>query len=555
VRLLRPFGLVALAVSLLVAVPAGAARAQEPAPWVFDPQGLSADRFPPAGEPEVVEIPAHDGVMLHARVYQPDTSSDPSWRTPVILVHSPYFDYLYETVLPARPYAWLIDRFTPKGYTVVLSDVRGTGESGGCLEQDGINQARDFKTLVEHFARQPWSNRRVGSFGASYDGETQNAGAVLQPRGLATTVPVAAISGLYDVAYFDGVPYIATGVGSAVLYATDNQVPAQHPERVIERPGCQPANVVNGADPSGDMTPYWQEREFRTKVRRIQATTLYVQGFADRTVTPINIDGWYDRIPTFKRAIFGQWRHAYPDSNHAFARDDWRDAVHAWFDQELLGLDTGTRSWPPVQVQDEFGAWRAAASFAGLGDEEAFRLGDGTIGAPARRGSTVTFQETGESVWQSAPLDQEVHLSGQVFLRADITLDRPDAHFGVLVQEITATGNAVYLTNGYLSAPHQTSLSDPSPVPVGQRVTYVIRTFPFDQTLAPGSSLRVTLYGADLDTVPAGSVYTAKVHLDGSRVVLPVVGQVCGLVVRSRTLTRSYGCDPALREEILAAAA
>jgi hypothetical protein len=88
--------------------------------------------------------------------------------------------------------------------------------------------------LVEHFARQPWSNGRVGSFGASYDGETQNAGAVLQPKGLATMVPVAAISGLYDVAYFDGVPYVAAGAGSAVIYAVDNQIPAQHPERVIE---------------------------------------------------------------------------------------------------------------------------------------------------------------------------------------------------------------------------------------------------------------------------------------------------------------------------------
>jgi predicted acyl esterase len=301
------------------------------------------------------------------------------------------------------------------------------------------------------------------------------------------------------------------------------------------------------------MTPYWQEREFRTRVRRIEATVLYVQGFADRTVAPINIDGWYDRIPTFRRAIFGQWRHAYPDSNHAFARDDWRDAVHAWFDQELLGLDVGTRSWPPVQVQDEFGAWRAAASFADLGEEEAVRLGVGTIGIAPRRGTTVSFDEGGEVVWESAPVEEELHLSGQVFLKADITLDRPDAHFGLLVQEVTAGGSAVYLTNGYLSAPHRTSLSDPSPVPVGERVTYSIRTFPFDQTLAPGSSLRVTLYGADLDTLPAGSGYTADVRVDASRLVLPLVDEVCGLAVKTRTQPpRSYGCDPVLREEILA---
>ncbi|MGH2662808.1 MAG: CocE/NonD family hydrolase [Actinomycetota bacterium] len=525
----------------------------DPEAWVFDPHGLSADRFPAAGDPEVVEIPAHDGVMLHSRVYRPDTSSTPSWKTPVILVHSPYFDYFYEAVLPATPYQWLIDRFTPKGYTVVLSDVRGTGDSGGCLEQDGINQAQDFKTLVEHFASQPWSNGRVGSYGASYDGETQNAGAVLRPRGLATVVPTAAISGLYDVAYFDAVPFTGAGAGSAAFYAIDNQIPAGHPERVVERPGCQPANIIEGGDPSGDMTPYWAEREFRTKVRSIRASVLYVQGFSDRTVAPINIDGWYDRIPTFKRAIFGQWQHAYPDSNHAFARDDWKDAVHAWFDHELLGLTTGIRSWPPVQVQDEVGGWRAARSFAGLGKEETLRLGDGTIGSSAPSDTTVSFDETGQVVWESAPLEEELHLSGQVYLSADITLDRSDAHFGVLVEEITAAGDVQYLTNGYLSAPHRESLSSPSPVPVGERVRYQIRTFPFDQNVAPGSMLRVSLFGADLDTLPAGSGYTAEVRVDGAtRLVLPVVDQVCGLAVNSRTpLPSTYGCDPALRKRIL----
>ncbi len=532
------------------------AIAEEAGPWVFDPHGLSTDRFPAAAEPEVVEIAAHDGVMLHTRVYRPDTSSDPEWKTPVILVHSPYFDYFYEAAMPVTPYAWLIERFTPKGYTVVLSDVRGTGDSGGCLEQDGINQARDFKTLVEYFASRSWSNGRVGAYGASYDGETQNAGAVLKPRGLATIVPTAAVSGLYDVAYFDGVPFQVSGVGSAALYATDNQIPGGHPERVIQRPACQPANVINGGDPSGDMTPYWQEREFRTKVKSIRASVLYIQGFSDRTVAPINIDAWYDRIPTFKRAIFGQWQHAYPDSNHAFARDDWKDAVHAWFDSELLRLGTGVRSWPPVQVQDEAGTWRAASTFASLGAERTVHLGERTIGTKAPKGTTVTFDETGQVVWESAPAAEELHLSGQVYLEAMIALDQPDAHFGVLVEEVTAAGEAEYLTNGYLSAPHRESLKQPSPVPVGKLVKYRIRTFPFDQTVAPGSALRVTLFGADIDIVPAGSGYTAEVRVDGpTKLILPVVGQVCGLAVKSRTAPQtSYACDPALQERILSGA-
>ena len=492
--------------------------AADPAPpLVFAPAGRSVDRYPVATA-AVEEVVAHDGVVLHSRVFRPDTGGAP---TPVILVHSPYYNGL---LLGSDTRSMdLVERFTPKGYTVVLSDVRGTGNSGGCGEQDGPNQAKDFATLVEHFAAQPWSTGKVGSYGKSYDAETQHAGAVLDPEGLVTMVSVAGISGLYDVAYYDGVPITLGGVGGAAAYALyDVDVPgsSEYLPRRLERGTCQPANLLNGADPRGDMSPYWAEREFRPHVGDITASMLYVTGLHDGIVTPINVDGWVDEMPTFTRTILGQWAHHYPyDAPEHLARDDWYDAVHAWFDHELMGLDTDIEAWPPVQVQHEDASWRAVGSVEGMGVETPVPLGTGS----------ATFTEDGElSVDLPAP---SLHLSGQAHLDTVIALDRPDGHLALTLSEVRADGSTRTLTTGYLSAVHRESLLRQVPVTPGHPTPYRIRTYPFDVHLDDGSSVRLTLSGSDGNTLPAGTAYTATVDLAASTLRLPVADDRCGLSV------------------------
>jgi predicted acyl esterase len=519
---------------LLGLIGAPGASAQDAAPLTFAPKGLTTDRFPPATEPVREDVEAHDGILLHARVYRPDTSADPDWLQPIILVHSPYYNgQLMGSTTRSMD---LVEYFTPKGYAVVLTDVRGTGNSGGCGEQDGANQAQDFATLVEHYAAQPWSNGKVGSYGKSYDAETQHAGAVLAPQGLATMVSVAGISGLYDVAYFDGVPLRANGVVSAAAYELyDLDVPsdASYLPRRTGRHVCQPANFVNGADPRGDMTDYWAEREFRTGVENVTASTLYVMGLSDFVVAPIAIDGWFDDLTTMRKAIFGQWAHFYPyDAPPTWARTDWYDTVHAWLDHELLDLPTGVTQWPDVQVQSEHNTWRAVDSFAGMGTPTDYVLGgDGAMAPSSATGTdaAVTYREDGSASWTSAPLDDELHLSGRALLDATISLDRPDGHFAVTLQEVRANGSTRTLTRGYLSAMHRESLAEPELVPLGEPVEYAIRTYPFDKIVEAGSSLRLVLAGYDGSTAPAGTMYTATVTDAVLR--LPIADASCGLVV------------------------
>lgn len=526
---------VAAALLGVVAVPAAGQDADvSDEPIAFAPRGLTQDRFPPATTPQWTDVTAHDGVILASRIYRPDTSSDPQWKTPVILVHSPYYG---AAASPGTRSMDLVDRFTPKGYTVVLSSVRGTGDSGGCLEQDGPNQAKDFKTLVEHFASQPWSNGKVAGYGKSYDAETQNAGAVLQPDGLETMVTVAGISSLYDVGYFDGVPLTLGGLAASAAYAATGPavVPTER-SRYAERVGCYPDVYANSLDPTGDESPFWAERNFRYGVEDVEASVLYVHGLNDFTVNPLAIDGWYDELPGFKRAILGQWGHWYPyDAPSQWARDDWYGTVHAWLDHELLGLDTGVEAWPPVQVQDEASTWRAVESFAGTGVEAALPLGPTTLGEPGSAGGTRSYSEASSVTWDGPVLEESLHLSGQAFLDVTIAIDRPDAHIAVALQEVPAQGNPRTLTRGYLSVQHQEDPNRGHEVTPAYPVPYRVRTYPFDKTLAAGSRLRLVLAGRDSSSRPAGTGYTGTVAVDGRSVLrVPVVEEVCGISVDAR---------------------
>src|SRR5205814_6303977 len=139
-------------------------------------------------------------------------------------------------------------------------------------------------------------------------------------------------------------------------------------------------------------------------------TTLFRSGFGDTNVLPVNIDGWYDRIRTFKRAIFGQWNHEFPDDNATgHGRKDWFDILHAWYDHELLGLPTGVEHWPPVQAQDQDNVWRAVRSFGSLGRKVVEPLGLGTFGAAGPAGSVVGFSELTRALWVGPTLAHGLH--------------------------------------------------------------------------------------------------------------------------------------------------
>jgi putative CocE/NonD family hydrolase len=159
-----------------------------------------------------------DGTKLHSRIYRPADRGE--WLSPIILHVSPYFGPNSASNIPQGNGldGWLVSHFVQRGYAVVLNDVRGTGESGGCLEQTGPKQTQDEYIVIEDLATMPWANGRVGMIGISYDGETQQSAAVAAPPHLTTIIPSSSVAGQYEWNFYDGIPYTINGLAGMVAY-------------------------------------------------------------------------------------------------------------------------------------------------------------------------------------------------------------------------------------------------------------------------------------------------------------------------------------------------
>jgi putative CocE/NonD family hydrolase len=111
---------------------------------------------------ENVEMTTRNGTILRSDVYRPADGK----TYPVLLCRTPYDKLRGQNVRVARSLA-------PRGYTVVVQDVRGRYASDGEFEwqfSDAPIQedAEDGYDAVEWAAKQPWCDGQIGTWGHSY---------------------------------------------------------------------------------------------------------------------------------------------------------------------------------------------------------------------------------------------------------------------------------------------------------------------------------------------------------------------------------------------------
>src|SRR5919109_2372970 len=133
-------------------------------------------------------LPMSDGERLYVEVTRP---ADPGTYG-VVMEISPY--HVDRASRAGGTIAGgLVNYFPPRGYAVVVVDVRGTGNSEGCMDYLGARDRQDFHDVVEWAGTQPWSNGNVGIIGVSYVGSTPILAAASRPEHLRTIVPIAGI--------------------------------------------------------------------------------------------------------------------------------------------------------------------------------------------------------------------------------------------------------------------------------------------------------------------------------------------------------------------------
>jgi len=142
-----------------------------------------------------VRMAMRDGPVLVADVFRPDTDA----RRPVLVGRTPY----------GRANASSPDgtaRLVDAGFAVVVQDCRGWHDSGGEWRY-ARSEVLDGYDTVEWAAAQPWSNGRVGMFGASYMANCQWMAAIARPPHLEAIAPECCPADYWSASFEAGGPF------------------------------------------------------------------------------------------------------------------------------------------------------------------------------------------------------------------------------------------------------------------------------------------------------------------------------------------------------------
>src|SRR5918999_1361124 len=351
---MRLYLLVALAAASLVLAPVASAQTTD----YTKTEGLTQPQFETVRD--VLRVPAFDGRQLYLEVVRPKAEG----RFPVILESSPYHGTLADRdgtrILPEPRDAdgrslGLTGYFAPRGYAVVMMDLRGTGRSQGCLDHLGPKDARDLEQTVEWAASRSWSNGRVGMTGHSYVGSTPSVAAAQNPRGLATIVPSAGLASMYQHQFQAGVPYFLQWAGPIEAYeqiAIERKLPGGDDfGNNMHETGCGLPNSSATAGEeqlSGAYSAWHAQRDHEEGVTTAPIPIFLVHGVNDNAAR-ITAADWFNTrhergLGRNDKAWIGQWDHG---SGCCPTRRgiQWTYALHAWFDKWLAerAVETGPK--------------------------------------------------------------------------------------------------------------------------------------------------------------------------------------------------------------------
>lgn len=158
-----------------------------------------------------IMLPMDDGVRLATDLYLPRAADGP---LPTVLMRLPYGKTRFGEVRH-----W-IETFVPRGYAVVVQDMRGRHGSEGVFAP-WPNAGADGATTLDWIARQPWSDGQAGTVGCSALGESQLSLGARHPPVLKAMVPMGAgggvgtLGGLHNFfgVFEGGVPALASSFG------------------------------------------------------------------------------------------------------------------------------------------------------------------------------------------------------------------------------------------------------------------------------------------------------------------------------------------------------
>jgi len=167
-----------------------------------------------------VMVPMRDGVRLATDVYRVARDGEPVAGTfPTILGRTSY-----DKTSPQQWVEPVANFFVPRGYMVVLQDLRGRHRSEGTgqyFHTANVNEGPDGFDTIEWIAAQSWSNGRVGMVGSSHGAIVQQVAALHRPPHLTAIWPDVGPTNAYANEAREGGAMSLHMFGALFLHAHD----------------------------------------------------------------------------------------------------------------------------------------------------------------------------------------------------------------------------------------------------------------------------------------------------------------------------------------------
>jgi hypothetical protein len=362
-----------------------------------------------------------DGCRIATDIYLPEGEGRDA-RLPTILIQTPYYRRFSvvtgaQGVEPSPNVARYRDMFVPRGYAVVIIDIRGSGASFGFRDSFRSPREReDACEVVDWIVAQPWSNGALGATGISYLGAASD---FLASTGHPAVKAIAPLFAVWDT-YLDN--YYPGGVLLTNLADVYDKlmVGLDHDQRHILKHfayyadphyrGPQPVDEDDGslcraavAEHSGNfrMPEFIGKLEYRNEPLadrpELSSATISPSTYASGTnpeMAIYSVSGWMDgagyangaisRYLTMpnrhKYLLLGPWDHgarinASPWRAGEAPEFDILAEILRFFDEHLVGLETGLKSEQPIHyfaMQEE--RWHAAETWPPIAEPTRYAL-------------------------------------------------------------------------------------------------------------------------------------------------------------------------------------
>lgn len=480
-----------------------------------------------------VGIVMRDGTRLSARIWMPANAAD--HPVPAVLEYIPYRKRDGTLARDESMHPWV----ARNGYACLRVDLRGSGDSGGLLDDEySAQELDDACAVIAWAAAQPWCTGRVGMMGKSWGGFNGLQTAFLRPPALGAVISVYSTTDRFaDDIHFKGGCLLGENIGWGAVMLSYSSRPADPELRPdwradwLDRLAAEPFLAPRWARHQA-RDAYWRHGSVGEDWGAIQVPVLAIGGWADNYMN--TVAALVENLTAGAKGIVGPWVHQYPHTAVPEPRIGFLQVALRWWDRWLKGVPNGAdadpacraymlHSAPPdASAARRPGHWVAEAALPSA----RVRTGrmpltpGGVLGGPggALAVTVDTPQHLGLSAgeffpmglnaempgdqrhddalsvcFDSAPLADGLDMLGAA--RLHLRLDS-DARRGMIVArlcDVAPDGASVRIAHGMLNLCHRDGMADPSDVPVGVPFDAVVTLDQMAYRLAPGHRLRIAL--------------------------------------------------------------